>query len=270
MSQHPHSALHIFQFLSSLHECCPAQDTFESVLLSLRTPRFAPVSSITDRWTPVLAVQTPNLVQDFQLMMASAAKSPDYDSLLIRVAEHYPLIYRVSCFLEDDLQLELFVRCLCLDSTTPVTAAEIQTTLKQFLDQLPPDSREYIQAILKEDSHGYYTESYDGFLDLDKVYRIVNDPQLFDQLMAIVQTNTSRGVIWSQTIQEVYELVYGRDIWDQLAPLLQQVYVKSDNAQYTSYEDYVKKNFLDDGGQQFLDEEIDRAQVEHMFGNLTV
>ena len=98
---------------------------------------------------------------------------------------------------------------------------------KDALDQLPPDSREYIQAILKEDSHGYYTESYDGFLDLDKVYRIVNDPQLFDQLMAIIQTNTSRGVIWSQTIQEVYELVYGRDIWDQLAPLLQQVYVKS-------------------------------------------
>ena len=43
-----------------------------------------------------------------------------------------------------------------------------------------------------------------------------------------------------------------------------------DNTQYTSYEDYVQKNFLDDGGQQYLDEEIDRAQVEHMFGNLTM
>ncbi|OBZ84011.1 hypothetical protein A0J61_07937 [Choanephora cucurbitarum] len=270
MSQHPHSAIQIFQFLSSLHDHCPTQETFESVLLSLRTPRFAPVSSITDRWAPVLATETPNLVQNFQSMMASAAKSPDYDSLLIRVAEHHPLIYRVSCFLEDDLQLELFVRCLCLDSTTPVSAVEVQATLKQFLDQLPQDSREYVQAILKEDPHGYYAESFDGFLDLDKVYKIVNDSQLFNQLMAIIQTNTQNQVIWSQTIQEVYELVYNKGIWNQLAPLLQQVYIRSDNTQYTSYEDYVQKNFLDDGGQQYLDEEIDRAQVEHMFGNLTM
>ncbi|KAI8059940.1 uncharacterized protein B0P05DRAFT_558178 [Gilbertella persicaria] len=226
MSQHPHSALHIYQFLSSLHDHCSDQDTFEAILLSLRTPRFTAVSNIAERWRPTLLIQAPSLVQDFELIISSAAKSHDYDTLLMRVAEHFPLIYRVSCFLENDLQLELFVRCLCLDSTTPVTTQEVQATVQQFLQQLPQDSQEYIQAILKQDSHGYYTQTYDGFLDLDRVYEIVNDPYLFDQFMAILQTNTNNGVIWSQTIQEVYELVHGRSIWEQLAPLLQQAYSK--------------------------------------------
>jgi hypothetical protein len=43
-----------------------------------------------------------------------------------------------------------------------------------------------------------------------------------------------------------------------------------DTTQYESYEDYVKKNFLDDGGQEYLDQEINRAQVEHMLSNLTM
>lgn len=43
-----------------------------------------------------------------------------------------------------------------------------------------------------------------------------------------------------------------------------------DTTHYESYEEYVKKNFLDNGGQEYLDDEINRAQVEHMFGNLTM
>lgn len=41
-----------------------------------------------------------------------------------------------------------------------------------------------------------------------------------------------------------------------------------DYTDYDSYEDYVQKQFLDNGGKEYLDSEIDRAQVEHMFGNL--
>lgn len=294
---HPHSALQIYQFLSTLHQSCPNKETFDAILLSLQTPRFTPVTTITERWTPTFQTYIPNLLVDFQQLMASAARSPEYDALVIKVSEHYPLIYRVSCFLENDLELELFVRCLCLDSTTPVNKEEVKQTLMQFFRELPQDAREYVQEIVIEDHHGYLSredcmaddplQPADGFLDLDKVYQIVNDPGVFDQLMAIIQTNTARGVIWSQTIQEIYELVATKGIWDQLAPLLQQVQVKAgklsrdnrsvwkaneclDTNQYESYEDYVQKNFLDNGGQQYLDDEINRAQVEHMLGNLTM
>jgi hypothetical protein len=181
----------------------------------------------------------PSLLVDFQQLMANAIKSTDYDALLIRVADHYHLIYRVSCFFETDLELEVFVHCLCLDSSTPVRKEEVKQTLLQFIRELSEESREYVEEILVDDHHGYLTredcmansqsqiQSLDGFLDLDRVYQIVNDPLLFDYLMAIIQANTTRGVIWSQTIQEIYELVAGKGIWEQLAPLLQQVRVKT-------------------------------------------
>lgn len=233
------SALQIFQFLSALHQTCPTIETFDAILLSLKTPRFSPVSTIADRWIPIFAKEIPSLLVDFQQLMDSAIKSSDFDAVLMRVADHYPLIYRVSCFFETDLELEVFVRCLCLDSTTPVRKEEVKQTLMQFIRGLPEESREYAEEILVDDEHRYLTredclansqsqmQSFDGFLDLDRVYQIVNDPPLFDHLMAIIQTNTARGVIWSQTIQEIYELVSEKRIWDQLAPLLQQVHVKT-------------------------------------------
>lgn len=242
---HPHSALHIYQFLSCLHQSL-SQELFDSVLLSLRTPRFASVTTITERWGPVIFSQAPALGNDFTQLMASAARSPEYDALLIKVADHYPLIYRVSCFLENDLELELFVRCLCLDSSTPVTKEEVKQTLLQFVHQLPQETQEYIQEIIIEDNHGYLSREdcinvensqmtgMDGFLDLDKVYEIINDPTVFDEFMAIIQSNTARGVIWSQTVQEIYELVASKGIWEQLAPLLQQVYAKS-GKQHSEY-----------------------------------
>ncbi|KAI7900469.1 uncharacterized protein BX663DRAFT_517763 [Cokeromyces recurvatus] len=281
---HPHSALQIYQFLFTLHENC-SKETFSALLLSFKTPRFTSVMTLIGRWTPTLAAQAPQVVNDFQQLITSAARSQDYDQLLMRVADHYWVIYRVSCFLENDLQFELFVRCLCLDSTTPVSKKEVKETLLQFLCQLPIDSRDYVGEILSDDHHGYLTREdvlkinkeegqmsgyYEGFLDLDRVYEIMNDPNLFDQFMAIIQTNTARQIPWSQTIQEIYELTVQKGIWDQLAPLLQQVYVNTDTTEYSSYEDYVQKNFLDDGGQAYLDEEIKRVQVEHMMSKLSM
>lgn len=260
MAHHPHSALQIYQFLSSLRSTCPQKDTFDAILLSLQTPRFAPVSTIVERWSPTFASNMPTLLVDFQQLMLCASRSPDYDTLLMRVSEHYLLIYRVSCFLETDLQLELFVRCLCLDSSTPVQVNEVKQTLLQFLNELGGlDTREYVQDILVQDHHGYLTVEdcmslnqqaqqqgdFQGVLDLDKVYEVVNDSKMFDELMAIIQTNTVRGVIWSQTIQEIYELVAGKNIWEQLAPLLQQVYVTQGKVPFSPYNKITSGDFRD-------------------------
>lgn len=235
MATHPHSALHIYQFITVLHHTCPNKEMFDAILLSLQTPRFMGVLTIYERWAPTFMSEMPNLLQDFKQLIEGANRSPDYDSLLIRVSEHYYLIYRVSCFLENDLQVELFVRCLCLDTSTPVSIHEVKQTLKQFLNELSPDAREYVEEILIEDHHGYLTREdtstfnamSDGegglpvFLELDRVYELINDSKVFDELMAIIQTNTTRNIPWVQTLQEIHSLVAGRNIWLQLAPLLQ-------------------------------------------------
>ncbi|KAI8972036.1 hypothetical protein BDF20DRAFT_907501 [Mycotypha africana] len=287
MSHHPHSALQIYQFLYTLHQNTPSKEIFDSILLDLKTPRFEPVSVLADRWRPIFQTEMPSLLDQFEQLLASAAQSPAYDSLLMSVSDHYPLVYRVSCFLENDLQLELFVRCLCLDLSTPVHHEEIKETIIQFLTELPSDIREYVEEILIEDDHHYLSRndtvtmmmnrrktadasSFDGFLDMDKVYEVIDDEYTFDMFMAILQSNMSDGAPWSQTCQEIYQLVAEKGIWERLAPLLQQVYIKSDTQDYASYEDYVQQNFLDDGGQQYLDDEIKRAQVEHMMSKLTM
>ena len=132
-------------------------------------------------------------------------------------------------FWKNDLQLELFVRCLCLDSTTPVRVEEVKQTLSQFLNEILPDARDYVEEILIADHHGYLTtedrvtlaDEKPPFLDLDRLYAIGNDTRTFDELMAIIQTNATRDIAWEQTIREIHDLVAGRNIWLQLAPLLQ-------------------------------------------------
>ncbi|KAG2200992.1 hypothetical protein INT47_006536 [Mucor saturninus] len=278
---HPHSSLQIYQLLSNIHQACgDNEQQFEAILISLQGPRFKPLSVIYEHWVKTFEKLMPQLLDDFRQLLASAQRSPEYDTLLMHVADHYALIYRVSCFLETDMELELFVRCLCLDSSTPVNIQEVKQTLLQFLAALSPDTRDFVQEILVDDHHGYLSRedcmmeesldhtAFQGFLDLDRVYAIVNDPNLFEHLMAIIQANATRNVSWSQTVQEIYALVAERGIWEQLSPLLQQMHMKQENEEYDSYEDFVKKNFLDDGGQEYLDGEIERAQVEHMFSNL--
>jgi hypothetical protein len=44
------------------------------------------------------------------------------------------------------------------------------------------------------------------------------------------------------------------------------VYAGDDQTTYSNYEEYVKRNFLDSGGKEELDADIDRAQMEHMLG----
>ncbi|CEJ05134.1 hypothetical protein RMCBS344292_19082 [Rhizopus microsporus] len=145
--------------------------------------------------------------------------------MLRRVADHYPLIYRVSCFLETDDQVELFIRCLSLDRMT--SAEEIKPSLFQFLNLLESDTRQCIERVLVEDPHGYLSVQdctpSDGFLDLDRLSEVISDSVLFEQVMATIQSNAARGLPWIESVQQIYELVRDRGLWEQLAPILQQV-----------------------------------------------
>ena len=80
MGTHPHSALQIYQFLTALHHSCLDKETFEAILLSLQTPRFTSVSTIFDRWSPAVSSKVPDLFNDFQQLLQSAFRSPEYDA----------------------------------------------------------------------------------------------------------------------------------------------------------------------------------------------
>ncbi|KAI9267799.1 hypothetical protein BY458DRAFT_547358 [Sporodiniella umbellata] len=262
------TALELQQFLATVQHGMETELLFDDLIGYLQNP----LVSLHDPWAPYFAT-TPALFGMWTQLMSCARQSSHAAEILRKVAEHYPLIYRVSCFLDSELEIELFVRSLCLDSTTPVQHKEIRETLFRFLNQLSPDVREMVMHILTEDSHGYFgkEDSFQNeFLDLDQLKHCIADPHLFEQVMATIQINTYLNLPWTQTIQDIYALVKHREIWHQLAPILEQAQTSTDleTVEYTSYEDYVQKNFLDDGGQEYLDAEIDRSQVEYMFQNL--
>ncbi|KAI8887529.1 hypothetical protein K501DRAFT_212077 [Backusella circina FSU 941] len=269
---HTHSALQIYQFIYALYQQCEGEEPFGSILRSLKTPRFTSVSAITDRWTPIFTVHFPMLSFAFSQIMQSAERSPEYDTLLIKLADHFSLIYNVSCLLDNDLELEAFVRSLSFENQT---VEHVKLQVFSFLNTLDPDTKEFVANILMNDKHGYLTAQDtqvqdQGFLDLDRVFSLINDRVLFDQFMAIIQANSTNQTEWQQTLFEIQALLSTQPgIFEKIAPLLQQM-KHEDSKEYSSYEDYVQKNFLDNGGKEYLDSEIDRAQVEHMFGNLSM
>ncbi|CAO3694813.1 unnamed protein product [Rhizopus stolonifer] len=265
--EHSLIPLNIYQFLFTVHQTIDDQNTLNEILLSFQSPRFSSVSSIHQRWSPLFS-QWPELFNSFNQLFSLAEQSLQNDQTLQRTAEHYPLIYRVSCFLDSPL-LDLFIRCLCLDCKTPIADFEIRNMVFQFLKQLDNDidtKEMIIHILIEDDKHDYFnTKDWipeDNVLDLDRIKRLLGDQELFEQVMATIQLNTFLSLPW---IQDVYEMTRHLNIWDQLAPILQS---QTDSTEYVSYEDYVQKNFLDDGGKEYLDGEIDRSQVEHMFENL--
>ncbi|KAI8996895.1 hypothetical protein BDB01DRAFT_830537 [Pilobolus umbonatus] len=268
---HPHSAIHIFQFLVNVYESNSGEYIMDEFIISLETPRFTPVSTLLERWSPTISSSMPHLLVGFQEIIHHAARSNEYDTLLRKVANHFRLIYNVYCLLENDLELELFMRCLHLDSTIGVNKEEIREDIRKFVNQLPEDAQLFVKQVLVNDKHGYLTQAdipTKGFLDLNRVYEIIGDQSVFDQFMAILQYNSTQQVGWANTMEELYMLLQPLNKWDAIAPLLDAI--QPDPQEYASYEEYVQKNFLDDGGKEYLDGEIDRAQLEHMLGNLSM
>jgi hypothetical protein len=219
---HTHSTLQIYQFLYTLYQQCHDEEPFGSIITSLKTPRFASVGAIKDRWASTFTSHFPMLSFAFGQIMNSAERSLEYDTLLIKVADHFSLIYNVSCLLDNDLELEAFVRSLCFENQTVE-----QVKLQVFLNTLDPDTKEFVENILIHDPHGYLTAQDvrdQGFLDLDRVYSLINDQVLFDQFMAIIQANSTNQIEWQHTLFEIQALLSIQPgTWEKIAPLLQQV-----------------------------------------------
>lgn len=122
-----------------------------------------------------------------------------------------------------------------------------------------------------------------------QVHHILNDQAIFDQFERVLLDDR---VPWADRLTDVYQLIktHKPEVWDQISLVLDRIeadlgkmeynnnrhffYSKSniciDTQQYSSYEEYVQKNFLDDGGQQYLDSEVEQAQVEHMLGSMNM
>ncbi|KAI9248268.1 hypothetical protein BDA99DRAFT_542631 [Phascolomyces articulosus] len=284
MSQvtHPHSAIYLYNFLCSVRSTFSTADEyqqeFETLLLS---PRYTPelFESVMTQLAHVMTAQQQeqqlqgrsrlSLWPELQKIMQSAKQDPQYDSLLMRMTESFFFIRHVESVLDQDYQLEGFIRSLLLDSPD-ANHAQVMSSIAAFLQTLDRVTRMGVESVLNQQRQSSEQGSPDTLLL--QIRRILDDDALFREFNAIVETGTVAGIEWKEILFKLYQLVQSRrpEVWDSISSLLDQAQSAHDTTQYNSYEEYVQKNFLDDGGQQYLDSEVDRARVESMLGSLSM
>ncbi|KAG2221558.1 hypothetical protein INT45_002572 [Circinella minor] len=279
MSQtgHPHSAIHLYNFLSSVQSTFSTvdeyQEQFETLLLS---PHYTPelFDTVMVKLYNVMTLEQQNerrlsLWPELQKIMQAAKQDPQYDSLLMRMIESFFFIRHVDSVLNNDNQLEAFIRSLLLDSPD-ADHAQVMASIAGFLQTLDRTTRAGVESVLSQQRQASEPSSTDKLLL--QIRRILDDDVLFMQFNEIMDTDTIAGVAWNETLLKLFQLVQSRkpEVWDSISSILDQAQSAHDTTQYSSYEEYVQKNFLDDGGQQYLDSEADRARVESMLGSLSM
>ncbi|KAI7848623.1 hypothetical protein BDC45DRAFT_522674 [Circinella umbellata] len=279
MSQtaHPHSAIHLYNFLSSVQSTFSTvdeyQEEFETLLLS---PHYTPelFDSVMAELYNVMTLEQQNerrlsLWPELQKIMQAAKQDPQYDSLLMRITESFFFIRHVDSVLNNDNQLEAFVRSLLLDSPD-ADHGQVMASIAGFLQTLDRTTRAGVESVLSQQRQASEPSSTDKLLL--QIRRVLDDDVLFMEFNEIMDTDTLAGVAWNETLLKLFQLVQSRkpEVWDSISSILDQAQSAHDTTEYSSYEEYVQKNFLDDGGQQYLDSEVDRARVESMFGSLSM
>ncbi|KAI8146551.1 hypothetical protein BJV82DRAFT_598928 [Fennellomyces sp. T-0311] len=274
MASHPHSAIHLYNYLCAVRSTFTCVDDYQQQFENLlKLPRYSPelFTSVVTQLESVMTA-TPErqaLWPELQHILASARQDPQYDSLLVRVTESFFFIRHVESVLENDSQLEAFVRSLLLDSSD-AQHGEVMRSIASFLKTLDHTTRVGVESVLQQQRQSTEQDSTDMLLL--RIRRILDDEVLFAAFSEIVDTDMVAGIQWSDTLLKIYELIRARkpEVWDSISSVLDQAQSSHDTTQYRSYEEYVQRNFLDDGGQQYLDGEADRARVEHMMDNLSM
>ncbi|KAI9323708.1 hypothetical protein BX666DRAFT_2022431 [Dichotomocladium elegans] len=260
-------AQEIYAFLRSVHNTFPDTpsylDEFSSVLHAPQTNSTNVLGEILEQLEPTMRMSTsrekmwPHLCE----MLSHAQYEPQYADLLFRVAESFPLIHRVEQVLSAE-RIPAFIDSLLLHDPT-AQHEQVMMSIQRYLDTLDSDTRKKINQAMYEQRQ----TSNEDFLG--QIHYILNDQALFEQFEQIFFTD---HLTWADRLVLIYQLIqtHKPEVWDRVSLALDQVESSQDTQTYNSYEEYVQKNFLDNGGQKYLDDEAEQAHVEHLMGSMNV
>ncbi|KAI8391184.1 uncharacterized protein BYT42DRAFT_610433 [Radiomyces spectabilis] len=273
------AAFIIYKFLCKADELFNNPQEFTDLLTLLRSPVTA-----TDNSRSLLELTAPHFQNNpprQQLgaqaipILTAADYDPAYAALLTRVVDSFGTLKQVTALLRDEVESSAFVHSLLLEEPN-ATHHQVMSSLNGFLQTLSMPIREAVTDVLNSQRHSSdafdETHSDNSKSMLVQCERIIDDENLYNAFTAILDQHYVNRIPWSDMMLQVYELIklHKPEIWERLMPVLEYMRSEQDEEQYDSYEEYVRKNFLEDGGQQFLESEADRAEVEHMLGGLTV
>ncbi|ORX54053.1 hypothetical protein DM01DRAFT_1335909 [Hesseltinella vesiculosa] len=120
-------------------------------------------------------------------------------------------------------------------------------------------------AVFSPDMQAWITEAH----------RVMNnDDTLCQPFTQILESDQLNGLPFTDSLIHIFQWVQTTNpsLWDALSPILEQMHGLQDTntEQFSSYEEFVQRTFLDTDGQTYLDGEIAQAQMHNMLNNMSM
>jgi len=260
-----HSALHTFEFLQRIQNTISEAD-FDILLAELSTRDYIPDKQQPSQFTISIAHEIPQqLIGELREILSIAMERPVYHSMLARLVDGYGLLEKVASVLQQQDLIAGFIKAMRIEDSS-ATHQQVMSSINSFVDTLEPSLQDKVQAILDlKRSENNIALNYS---QLCEAHSIIRDEVVYQRFVELLEECAMEQSSWPQIIARIYELIQAQkpDVWEKLGLLLDRVSRSDDQTTYSNYEEYVKRNFLDSGGKEELDADIDRAQMEHMLG----
>ncbi|RUO95502.1 hypothetical protein BC936DRAFT_143891 [Jimgerdemannia flammicorona] len=273
MSQ-PKSPYQIYSFLSKVRRALPDESDFTDLTSALLIPRAAmPPAELTAAVVPIFRRSSdPSLFSRFQLMANAAQNDPNYEAMLVRILESMDVLEKMAFELRDERKFSGYLLALRMDDPN-ASHEEVMASLDTFMNtQLDEEGRAKVKRVFLETAVAEELGLADS--TLEAAYQITGSLQLYLGILSTLQLYTQQNWSWDNVVAHVYELVMAQRpyVWEELSAFLDDVRERACDFDYIgeSYEQYVQHTFLDNGGQQYLDTEIDREIVQHKLGVLAM
>ncbi|KAI9017911.1 hypothetical protein CLU79DRAFT_762218 [Phycomyces nitens] len=236
--------------------------------LLLQPASILPLEALEDQIKPLLAERPWEIMRN---IIQVAKTDPGYDGLWRRLAEHLDVLSSLHTMLPQDTLAECIAYLLFQDQL--VTDHERRKRCSEFLLRYNFPYAEAIDSQWQEE-HRWVNSVIEEAFRKEIRYAMAND-ECYNMFLTVFHGPNS----WDQATWETnYGLViksvsfYQPDSVARVSDLLYQLYKHHENTkeEYESYEEYVQREFLDQGGQEYLDAEIDRSQMEHWMSKMSL
>ncbi|KAH8554729.1 hypothetical protein BGW37DRAFT_480843 [Umbelopsis sp. PMI_123] len=264
---HMHSALYIFDFLQQIQSSISEAD-FDILLAEMSSSDYIPDKQAPSKFTVSIAHEIPHpLIAELNDISTTAMEKPEFHSMLTRIADGYNLLEKVASVLKEDYLIADFIQSMLIGEPF-ATHQEVTESVNAFVESLePPALQDEVNAIL--DSKRCENSIALNYAQLVESHHIIQDEVVYQRFVELLEDCAMEDSSWPQIIARIYELIQSQrpQVWEQLGLLLDRVSRTDDKTSTNSNrEEFVKRNYLDNGGRQELDADIDRARMEHTLG----
>ncbi|KAG2184794.1 hypothetical protein INT43_000707 [Umbelopsis isabellina] len=215
---------------------------FDILLAELSARDYIPDKTTPSQFTVSIAHEIPQpLIAELKEILAATMSNDTFHAMLARIADGYSLLENVASVLQSRDLIAHFIKAMRIEDPN-ATHQEVLSSINSFVDTLEPSLADKVHSILAAK----------------------RSEQNIDLLEDCAMEKSS----WPQIIARIYELIQSQkpDVWERLGLLLDRVSRSDDSTTCSNYEEYIKRNFLDNTAKQELNADIDRAQMKHTLG----